>query len=166
MSASEFNNVGLLKQSAISLLYNWGYNPYHKEDQLRADDLLIRGKVGWLLGSARKSVDLAERAQNENRKLATRRAQRLHQREPVELRQHPIDDGEIDGDRGCHVQPGQTVRGDIHGMTDFPQRLRQIIAGDFVVLNDQNVHGAYLTDVEPVFVGTISFAFRGSCSGP
>ena len=51
MSTSEFNEVGLLKQSAISLLYQWGYNPYRQEDHLRADDLLIRGKVGWLLGS-------------------------------------------------------------------------------------------------------------------
>jgi hypothetical protein len=73
----------------------------------------------------------------------------------------PIDDGEIDCDRGCHVQPRQTVRGDIDAMSDFPQRLRQIIARDFVVFNDQNVHEAYLTDVEPVFVGTISFTFRG-----
>jgi len=62
MSASDFKDVGLLKQSAINLLYNWGFNYYSKEEQLRADDLLIRSKVGWLLGAARKSVDLAERA--------------------------------------------------------------------------------------------------------
>ena len=85
-------------------------------------------------------VDLAERAQDEHRKLAARRPQRLHQGEPVELRQHPVDDGEIDGDRGRHVQSLQAVRGDIHRMPDFAQRLRQVIARNLVIFDDQNVH--------------------------
>lgn len=60
MSESAFYDVGPLEKVAINLFYGWGYNFYRKENQLRADDLLIRSKVGWLLGSARKSVETAE----------------------------------------------------------------------------------------------------------
>jgi hypothetical protein len=55
-----FYETGPLQQVAINLFYGWGYNFYRKENQLRADDLLIRAKVGALLGSARKSVEAAE----------------------------------------------------------------------------------------------------------
>jgi hypothetical protein len=51
-----------LEQIAINLFYGWGYNFYRLENQLRADDLLIRSKVGWLLGAARLSVETAEGA--------------------------------------------------------------------------------------------------------
>ena len=60
MSDSAFYNVGTLEKIAINLFYGWGYNFYRLENQLRADDLLIRSKVGWLLGYARKSVETAE----------------------------------------------------------------------------------------------------------
>ena len=45
---------------AVNLFYGWGYNFYRKENQLRADDQLVRQKVGWLLGLARASVETAE----------------------------------------------------------------------------------------------------------
>ena len=61
MPGSGFYDAGPLKQVAINLFYGWGYNFYRKENQLRADDLLIRSKVGLLLASARKSVETAER---------------------------------------------------------------------------------------------------------
>ena len=60
MASSAFYNVDPLDQIAINLFYGWGYNFYRKENQLRADDQLVRSKVGLLLGSARKSVELAE----------------------------------------------------------------------------------------------------------
>jgi hypothetical protein len=60
MSDSAFYHVGTLEKIAINLFYGWGYNFYRVENQLRADDLLIRSKVGWLLGCARKSVETAE----------------------------------------------------------------------------------------------------------
>src|SRR5271154_76989 len=56
-----FYDVDALGQIAINLFYGWGYNFYRLENQLRADDQLIRAKVGFLLGSARKSVETAER---------------------------------------------------------------------------------------------------------
>ena len=58
---SRFYEMGPLEEIAVNLFYGWGYNFYRKENQLRADDLLIRSKVGSLLGSARKSVETAER---------------------------------------------------------------------------------------------------------
>ncbi len=58
---SAFYNVDALEKVAINLFYGWGYNFYRQENQLRADDQLIRSKVSLLLGSARKSVETAER---------------------------------------------------------------------------------------------------------
>jgi hypothetical protein len=60
MSGSAFYDAHPLDQIAINLFYGWGYNFYRKENQLRADDLLIRAKVGELLGSARKSIETAQ----------------------------------------------------------------------------------------------------------
>jgi hypothetical protein len=61
MPASAFYDVGPLSKVAINLFYGWGYNFYRKENQLRADDQVIRSKAGMLLGWARKSVETAER---------------------------------------------------------------------------------------------------------
>ncbi len=61
MSSSAFYDVGPLEEIAVNLFYGWGYNFYRLENQLRADDLLIRSKVGLILGSARKSVETTER---------------------------------------------------------------------------------------------------------
>jgi hypothetical protein len=62
---SDFYHAEPLEQLAINLFHGWGYNFYRKENQLRADDLLIRGKVGAMLGMARKSL---EEAQSEYRR--------------------------------------------------------------------------------------------------
>jgi hypothetical protein len=59
-SGSAFYDAGPLKQVAVNLFYGWGYNFYREENQLRADDQLIRAKAGWLLGLAQASVDEAE----------------------------------------------------------------------------------------------------------
>jgi hypothetical protein len=61
METSPFYDLGQVEEIAVNLFYGWGYNFYRKENQLRADDLLVRAKVGNLLGSARKSVETAER---------------------------------------------------------------------------------------------------------
>lgn len=62
MAASEFYEAGPLSQVAINLFYGWGYNFYRLENQLRADDQLIRAKACALLGEARASVEAAEAA--------------------------------------------------------------------------------------------------------
>ena len=57
MSDSDFYDVDELEKIAVNLFHGWGYNFYRLENQLRADDLTVRAKVGWLLGLARASVD-------------------------------------------------------------------------------------------------------------
>lgn len=56
MSESLFYNLGEIEEIAVNLFYGWGYNFYRAENQVRADDLLVRQKVSWLLGQAREVV--------------------------------------------------------------------------------------------------------------
>jgi cell division septum initiation protein DivIVA len=56
----DFYDAGALRQIATNLFYGWGYNFYKRENQLRADDQLVREKAGWLLGNAAASVEFAE----------------------------------------------------------------------------------------------------------
>ena len=62
MPDSGFYDAGALQQIAVNLFHGWGYNFYRAENQLRADDLLVRSKAGWLLGVAMATVDAAESA--------------------------------------------------------------------------------------------------------
>jgi hypothetical protein len=55
-----FYDLGPLEKVAVNLFYGWGYNFYRTENQLRADDQLVRSKVGLLLGQARTSLDAAQ----------------------------------------------------------------------------------------------------------
>ena len=58
--ALDFYDAGALRQIATNLFYGWGYNFYKQENQLRADDQLVRAKAGWILGNAAASVSAAE----------------------------------------------------------------------------------------------------------
>jgi hypothetical protein len=62
MSNSLFYDLHPLEEIAVNLFYGWGYNFYRLENQLRADDLVIRNQVCSLLGSARSALDTAESA--------------------------------------------------------------------------------------------------------
>jgi hypothetical protein len=55
-----FYDAGPVRQLATNLFYGWGYNFYRAENQLRADDQLVRSKAAWLLGLAKVSVDAVE----------------------------------------------------------------------------------------------------------
>jgi len=57
---SGFYDVGPLAEVAVNLFHGWGYNFYRAENQLRADDQLVRSKVGQLLGFAQADVVAAE----------------------------------------------------------------------------------------------------------
>lgn len=57
---SAFYDEGALRQAAINLFHGWGYNFYRQENQLRADDQLVRSKAEWLLGVATTFVVNAE----------------------------------------------------------------------------------------------------------
>ena len=63
--ASEFYAATPIEQAAVNLFYGWGYNFYRTENQLRADDLLVRHQVAGLLGEARASIGSAETAYRE-----------------------------------------------------------------------------------------------------
>jgi hypothetical protein len=54
--------AGPIKQTAVLLFYGWGYNFYRVENQLRADDLLVRSKVCGILAEARASLGALETA--------------------------------------------------------------------------------------------------------
>jgi hypothetical protein len=55
-----FYDQGDLQKVAITLFNGWGYNFYRLENQLRADDQLIRKKAAELLGQANARLALAE----------------------------------------------------------------------------------------------------------
>ncbi len=58
--ALDFYDADALRQIATNLFYGWGYNFYKLENQLRADDQLVRAKAGWILSNAAASVSAAE----------------------------------------------------------------------------------------------------------
>jgi len=62
VSSYGFYDAGALRQVATNLFYGWGYNFYRVENQLRADDQLVRSKAASLLGIAMASVETAESA--------------------------------------------------------------------------------------------------------
>ena len=60
MPALGFYDAGVLRQVATNLFYGWGYNFYRTENQLTADDQLVRSNAASLLGIAMRSVNAAE----------------------------------------------------------------------------------------------------------
>lgn len=60
MDSLDFYDASALRQLATNLFYGWGYNFYRLENQLRADDQLVRAKAAWLLSSAAASIQEAE----------------------------------------------------------------------------------------------------------
>lgn len=60
MAGEFFYAADELSQVAINLFYGWGYNFYKVENQLRADDQMVRSKAAWLLGEAATAVCTAE----------------------------------------------------------------------------------------------------------
>lgn len=57
---NSISNAGSVRQLVENLYQGWGYNAYRKENQLRADDLLIRGKISELLSELRKAWTVRE----------------------------------------------------------------------------------------------------------
>jgi hypothetical protein len=56
----DFYAPGPLRHLATNLFNGWGYNFYREENQLRADDALLRAKAAWLIGEAARALDAAE----------------------------------------------------------------------------------------------------------
>jgi len=62
MTGPDFYDAGAIRHLAINLFNGWGYDFYRTENQLRADDLMVRAQVCNLLAAARGSVEGAEQA--------------------------------------------------------------------------------------------------------
>ena len=62
MTEPRFYDANFFTKAAIDLFHGWGYHFYRKENQLRADDLVVRARVSEFLAAARISVDAAEKA--------------------------------------------------------------------------------------------------------
>lgn len=60
MAGEYFYAADKISQIAINLFYGWGYNFYKLENQLRADDQMVRSKASWLLGEAASALSAAE----------------------------------------------------------------------------------------------------------
>jgi hypothetical protein len=60
VAGAGFYDAGALRHVAINLFYGWGYNFYRLENQLRADDQLVRAQAAALLGQALAAVQAAE----------------------------------------------------------------------------------------------------------
>jgi hypothetical protein len=73
------NSAGPIKRTALLLFHGWGYNFYRRENQLRADDLLIRAKAAGILAQARSH-------------LATLEAEYRRANLPAPSREHPLPD--------------------------------------------------------------------------
>lgn len=69
------------EQIVSNLFHGWGYNFYRAENQVRADDLLVRNKVSDLLGQARSH-------------LARLEAEYRRGHLPAPTREHPFPDAQ------------------------------------------------------------------------
>ena len=78
-ASNPIDSAGTTKQVLSNLFYGWGYNFYRKENQLRADDLLIRSKGSEMLGAARAHLGELE-------------AQWRREKLPPPSREHPFPD--------------------------------------------------------------------------
>ena len=85
-------------------------------------------------------LDIVQRAQDEHGCLVVGGAQRGDDRQPVDPRQHAVDDHGIEGLAPRYVQSGPPVLGQIDAMAALGQSLDEIGSGLLVVLDDQNTH--------------------------
>lgn len=74
-AANPIDSAGATKQLLSNLFYGWGYNFYRNENQLRADDLLVRGKISEMLATARAHLADLERQWRREHLPAPTRAQ-------------------------------------------------------------------------------------------
>lgn len=106
---SDFDDFATLEKIAVNLFYGWGYNFYRLENQLRADDLMVRAKVGWLLGQAREQVERAESGYRRTHLAPPTREKPLPDRQAIEAAQRleamSRDIGALEGQIRAHPAP-------------------------------------------------------------
>ena len=89
-------------------------------------------------------VDLAQRGQEQHRRRIAGLAQVLHQAQPVEVRQHAIDDQPIERLHGGTQQPLTAVLRDLGAVPALPQTFGEVLRGVAIVFDDQDTHGSDL----------------------
>ena len=86
-------------------------------------------------------LDVAHGAQHQNRGLVIGRAQGGDDRQPVEARQHAVDDHGVEAAVARAFEAVAAFVGVVHAMAAFGQALQQIGGGLAVVLDQQDAHG-------------------------
>ena len=105
-----------------------------------------RKRLGQVVVTARLQpadpvVHGAERAQHQHRRSDSLLAHELDDGQPVDVRQHPIGDHEVELPLGGAKQSFTPVRGMIDRVTALPQALDEKRRGLGIVLDEQDVHG-------------------------
>ncbi len=83
MAAPKLYDASTAAQIAVNLFHGWGYNFYRRENQLRADDLMVRSQVSAMLAASRASVAAAEQTYRQDRLPPPSRAKPLPDPEAV-----------------------------------------------------------------------------------
>ena len=91
-----FYDADIDEKLLVNLFNGWGYNFYRLENQLRADDLMIRARVCEMLGSARAG-------------LATVEAVYRHEFLPAPTRERPRPDPEALRNARLFEEIGQSI---------------------------------------------------------
>ena len=86
-------------------------------------------------------VDLAQRGEKQHRRRVAGLAQVLNQAQSVQVRQHAVDDQQVERPDRSHQQAFPPVLGDLGAVPALAQTLGQILRRIAIVLDDQNAHG-------------------------
>ena len=117
-------------------------------DRLQARQQLGEGErlhqvvVATRLQPLHAVVDAVAGAEEQHRRGHLGAAQRRHQAEPVETRQHHVDHRGVVGGGPRQLEPGDAVGGDVHRVPFLPQSRRHELGDAAVVFHDQHPHDA------------------------
>ena len=87
-------------------------------------------------------VDLAERREDERRRLDPLAAQRTDNAEPVELRQHAVNDQHVVLAFERLREPLLAVAGELGNVANLAERLHEVVGGITIVFDNQQTHSA------------------------
>ena len=89
-------------------------------------------------------VDLAERRQDQRRRLDALGAQRADHRQAVALRQHAVDDQDVVLPVERQAEPVLAVGGVVGHVADLAEGLDQVVGRVAVIFDDEEAHAAIL----------------------
>ena len=115
----------------------------HARQQLGEREGLDQIIVGAMLEALDPVADRGQRRENQHGRLDARGTQSLEHRQPVEHRQHAVEDDEVEGSVGGAEQPVLAIGRLLDAMAFLGQPLGEIGGGFPVVLDQQDLaaHG-------------------------